>query len=286
MAIEDTISLTRRCDVRIGASYDWQIAREAEDYDSDTDVISDFPTEDAGAFNPQIGIYYALTDTDTIYATIARKSRLPTLKDRYSYRLGSALPNPGLDPEISVNYDLGYETTYKNINFQTTAFFSDIKDYIQSMTVPDPDDATATLDQNQNIGKVYLYGAEADLHMRFSEQLEGGLNYTYTRWDNRENSEKITDIPKHKIRAFAHCTLWEKLGLTVDAEHYAGRYSSSDGVRETDSFTIANIKADYALFKGLKLEAGVDNVFDEDYEIDEGYPEEGVCYFTNLTYRY
>jgi iron complex outermembrane receptor protein len=51
---------------------------------------------------PSDRFYHNFSDTDTAYVTIARKSRLASLKDRYSYRMGTALPNPGLDPEIAV----------------------------------------------------------------------------------------------------------------------------------------------------------------------------------------
>jgi iron complex outermembrane receptor protein len=136
------------------------------------------------------------------------------------------------------------------------------------------------------VGEVYLYGAEAQIKILFSKSLDGGLSYTYTQWDNRSNSEKITDVPAHKINTYLHYTLLEKVGLTLDGEHYSGRYSSSDGVRETESFTLANIKADVLLSKGFKIEGGVENVFDKDYEIEEGYPEAGASYYANLTYRY
>ena len=292
VGLEDTVTLTDRWHVVLGASYDRQIAGEAEDYDSDTGVISDFPTQDASAFNPQAGVYYDFSDTGTAYATVARKSRLPSLKDRYSYRMGSALPNPGLDPETSTNYEIGCDTFFDKIIFldriaiKGAAFLSDVRDYILTVTIPDPDDSSATLDQNQNVGHVRLYGFEAGLTVRFTDSLNGGISYTCTQWDNRSNSDRITDVPKHKILAHADYTLWEKLRFTACAEHNSGRYSSSDGVRETDSFTIVDIKADYALFNGLKVEVGVNNLFDEDYEVDEGYPEEGASLFANLTYRY
>ena len=286
LGIEDTIAVTQRWSVLAGASYDWQIAIEAQDYDSSTGVISDIPTQDASAFNPQIGLAYNFTDTRTAYMNVARKSRFPTLKDRYSYRMGRALPNPGLDPEISTNYEVGYKSSSNRIVFESAIFFNDVRDYILSVRIPNPDDPTTTLEQNQNVGRVYLYGAEAQWTVRLTDSLHGGLSYTYTQWDNRSSLDKITGIPAHKIFAYACYTLWDRLTFTVDAEHYAGRFSSSDGVRETKNFTIADIKADYVLIGGLKIEAGVKNVFDKNYELEEGYPEEGASYFANLTYRY
>ncbi len=286
IGLEDTITLNNRWSLLAGASYDWQIALEAQDYDSDTGDFSAFETQDASAFNPQVSLFYDVSDTSTAYVAMARKSRFPTLKDRFSYRFGTTVPNPGLDPEIATNYDVGYKMTKDRFTFQGAVFLSDVEDYIQFVDIDDPDDPTSTIQQNQNVGKVYLYGVEANLTVRLKDNLDGGLSYTYTEWDNRSNDEKITGIPEHKINVFTHYCLWEKLDLTADATYYSGRFSSSNGVRETECFTVVNFKAQYALFNGLAVEAGVNNLFDEDYEVDEGFPEEGVSFFTNLTYRY
>ncbi len=286
IGLEDLITLSNRWSFLAGASYDWQIALKAEEFDSDTGMISDAPTKDASVFNPQVGVFYDFSDTGSVYATIARKSRFATMKDRYSYRMGYGLPNPALDPEIAMNYEIGCKTYSEKITFESAAFFSNVEDYILLVTVADPNDATATVQQNQNVGRVYLYGAEAELAVRFTESLDAGISYTYTQWDNRSGSQKIIDIPAHKIVSSLQYAPWSGLQLIADGTHYSGRYSSSNGIRKTESFTVANIKAVYTLFNGLKLEAGVNNLFDENNEVEEGYPEEGVNYFANLTYRY
>ena len=286
VAVEDTIGLTEKLSTRVGASYDWQKALEAEDYDSDTGIISDFSTKDASAFNPQAGLFYDFSDTSAAYLTVARKSRFATLKDRYSYRFGTTLPNADLDPEIAVNYDLGFETKSDRVSFSSALFFSDIEDYIQFATIPDPDDSTATIQQNQNIGEVEIYGVEASLVARLTDSLRGGINYTYTKWDNRSNDDKITGIPEHKFVAYVIYSLFNRLDLSADSTTYSGQYSSSNGVRETDSYTVVNAKAAVSLIKGLSVEAGANNLLDENYEIDEGYPEEGINYFANLTYKF
>ncbi len=284
--VEDTIRLNACWSFLAGASYDWRNALEAQDYNSDTGEITPFAKKDVSAFNPLIGIFYDISETSTLYATIARKSRFPTLKDRYSYRFGRALPNPDLDPEYATNYDLGCEVGLGRVEITSAFFFSDVEDYIQSATIADPDDPSATLQQNRNISEVYRYGFEADVKVSLGKAFNGGLGYTYTGWDNRSNDQKITGIPEHKVNAFARYILWDRLALSMYATHYAGRYSASNGVRKTDSFTLVDISIAYKLIGGLKIEGGVNNIFDENYEIEEGYPEEGINCFANLTYRY
>lgn len=286
IGLEDTIIVTEKLFAKMGSSHDWQKAIVAEDYDGDTGVICDFPTKDASAFNPQIGLFYDFTDSSSAYLTVARKSRFATLKDRYSYRFGTTLPNPDLDPEIAVNYDLGFECKSDGITFNGALFFKEIEDYIQFAIIANPDDPTATIQQNQNIGEVNIYGAEASLTVRITDSLRGGINYTHTEWDNRRNDEKITGVAKQKLAAYVIYTLFDRLSLSADSTTYSGQYSSSNGVREADGFTVLNAKATLGLCKGLSIEAGINNLFDENYEVEEGYPEEGINCFANLTYQY
>ncbi len=42
----------------------------------------------------------------------------------------------------------------------------------------------------------------------------------------------------------------------------------------------------YEIIRGLQIEAGVRNVFDNDYELNEGFPMPGRLFFANLTYRF
>ncbi len=286
VGLEDTITFSNYMDVVIGAGYDWQLALKAEDYDGDTGIIGGFPTQDASAFNPQVSLYYYLSDTQTAHASIARKSRFPTMKDRYSYRMGYGLPNTALDPEYATNYEIGHTLSTRRVYLESAIFFSDVEDYILLATIPAPNDPAATVQQNRNVGEVCLYGAEVQTTSQFTDSLDGGIGYTYTQWDNRSNEDKIIGIPAHKLTAFLHYLMWQRLGLFVDVEHASSRYSSANGVRETNSYTIANCKLEFALINGLKLEGGVKNLFDENYEVEEGYPEEGRSYFANLTYRY
>jgi hypothetical protein len=70
--------------------------------------VRPFPRNNVWAYNPQAGLFYALTESGKAHFTYARKTRLPTIKDRFSYRMGQAVPNPDLREERSDNLEAGY----------------------------------------------------------------------------------------------------------------------------------------------------------------------------------
>ncbi len=287
VGLEDTIQITKKFYTILGVSYDTLKTIKAEDYNSTTKKFSDFNTGSTSAWNPQIGLFYDLTDTGKIHASVAKKSRLPTMKDKYSYRLGTALPNQDLKSEQSVNYEIGYQDTFfKKVAVKTAVFYSDISDMIMSVKVPDPSKPGSTLNQNQNIGDVRRYGAEIDVSAPIITNLEGGFNYTYIYSDNRTDGSRITDIPKHKFAAYAKYRPITGLSLIADMQYNSQRYSSSDGIEVARAFAIANFKAAYEFIKGVTIEGGVTNIFDRDYALTEGYPEAGRSFYTNLTYKF
>ncbi|MBU1054633.1 MAG: TonB-dependent receptor [Proteobacteria bacterium] len=288
LGLEDTVQITDKLYSILGISYDSINTIRAEDsYDSSTGTFGYYPKDRAHATNPQIGLFFNLTDSAKIYATIADKSRLPTIKDKYSYRMGTALPNPGLKPEKSTNYEIGYHDIFiKKIAVKTALFYSDVRDMILSVEVPDPDNPGDTLKQNQNIGDVNRWGAELEIAAPIMDKLEAGFNYSYIYNDNRTNNEKITDIPKHKFFAYARYMPVTQLSLLADIEYNSDRYSSSDGDATTGAFAITNFRTIYEIIKGIKIEAGVLNIFDRNYELSEGYPMPGRSYFANIRYTF
>ena len=285
LGLEDTYNFTKVFYTIFGISYDKQVVRQAEDLKSGK--IVDFPKGRTSAFNAQIGLFYKLTDNRKLYFTIGKKSRLPSIKDMYSYRLGTALPNPDLKAEKSINYEIGYEDLLmKKVSIKAAAFYYDIKDYILFATVPDPSNPRKTLNQYQNIGKVIQSGFEISLYTQLLQNLEIGGNYTYLNLDNKTDTQKIINIPKHKLIFYGIYNPIDNLSLLTLVEHNSKRYSSSDGKRIANGFTVVDVKVSYKMYKGLNLEAGINNLFDRNYALDEGYPEPGRNYFVNLIYRF
>ena len=52
--------------------------------------------------------YWQYTDERQLRAVISSRTRFPTIFERFSTRFGTALPNPELEPERAINYEIGW----------------------------------------------------------------------------------------------------------------------------------------------------------------------------------
>jgi outer membrane receptor protein involved in Fe transport len=50
--------------------------------------------------------------------------------------------------------------------------------------------------------------------------------------------------------------------------------------------TVAGVNVDYRYSKALNFAIGVENLTDENYELDLGYPEPGREYYAKFTYNF
>ncbi len=95
---------------------------------------------------------------------------------------------------------------------------------------------------------------------------------------------KLTGIPETKLILHAAWRPVDKAELIAFAEHDGGRWAGN--TVKLDGFTTLNLKAVWRPMKALSAEVGVNNVADEHYELDQGFPAAGRMAFANLGYRF
>ncbi|MCF8469527.1 MAG: TonB-dependent receptor [Parvibaculum sp.] len=239
------------------------------------------------ATDGQIGLFYDLTPTVRLYTTAAEKTRLPTLKDRYSIRLGRYIENPDLKAEHARNYEIGYQgRPWAGAQAEAALFWSDVEDKIQSINL---NGAASCSDINQcqmqNVGEVQIKGVELGLKTPLGAQWEVGGNATWMDLKNvSDPATKLTNIPETKITLHA---LWRpvtSVDLIAFSEYDDGRWVSDTA--KLDGFTTLNLKAVWRPVENLSAELGVNNVTDKNYELDAGFPSAGRMVFANLSYQF
>lgn len=281
IGIEDVYKVSNKLTLVPGVSYNIRKNKEAEDYNSTTKVISDYPTAEASdAFNAQIGVFYMLNENQKLGATVSKKTRFATIKDRYSYRMGTAIPNPDLKPEKVVNYEINYTTNlFSKITFQTALFYSNLTDAILNVSNVAPGKS-----QMQNFGKAEYMGVEAQVNYSILQNLSLNVNYTYIERNNlTDPTIHFTDVPNTKVMGTLEYQPIKLLKLIVNSEFNSSRISTSYGTRVSD-YTLLNIYGSGKIAKNFSIDAGVNNIFDKNYSLVEGYPEEGRNFFVTLRF--
>lgn len=238
------------------------------------------------ANNGQVGLFHDYSPTTRLYATVAQKTRLPTLKDRYSARLNTYVESPGLSPEESVNYEIGYQgSPWPGAKAEAAIFYSEINDKIQTVYKPGTSACTATARcQMQNVGEVHTSGFELGLRSPLTSWLDLGSNFTYLDMKNVSNqSTKLTDVPREKLTVYALIRPFGQLEIIPFIESESSRWASN--TRKIGGHTTLNLKAAYRPLKDLTLEAGVTNLTDENHSLADGFPNPGRMWFANANYR-
>lgn len=279
--IEDIYTVSPKLTIIPGMSYNIRKNKEAEDYNTTTKVISDYPAADASdAFNAQVGIFYQLNEKQKFNATVSQKTRFATIKDRYSYKMGTAIPNVDLKPEKATNYELNYTSVFFNkITFQTALFYSSLSDAILSVSNVQPGKS-----QMQNFGKAEYRGVEAQLNYYVLQNLSIYFNYTYLERKNITNPTiHFTDVPNTKIMGTVEYKPIKLLRFIASSEFNSSRFSTSYGTTVPD-YTFLNFYGSGKISKNCSIDAGINNILDKNYSLVEGYPEEGRNFF--VTFRF
>ncbi len=280
--VQDTVELTGRTTAILGFSADRLDVRNAQNIVSG--VVQPFPRNDVWSYNPQAGLFHALTDSSKIRFTYARKTRLPTIKDRYSYRMGQAVPNPDLREERSDNFEAGYSQLVGLRSFlEVSLFQSNVSGSTQRFYV------SPNVYQLRNLGDARYLGGEMGFRTSLTRRLQFSTNYTYLSRRNQTTPSVIMlDTPRHKIYAAATHMWGDRVTLVGDLLYEGGRWNANDAgrVQRASSFASAGLSASVRLHRQIEMQTGIQNLFDRNYFLVEGYPEEGRSYYMNLRYRF
>ncbi|TCJ11656.1 TonB-dependent receptor [Parasulfuritortus cantonensis] len=281
LAVEDAIALAPGWRLRLGASRDQR----------ETDKAYTYEQSDVGASNWLAALSHDLAGATEVYGSLARKSRFPTIKDRYSYRLGTAIPNPDLRPETALNLEIGIKTTpWSGARAEAAVFRSRIEDLMQTVVVTSTECGGSTCNQMQNIAEARHQGFELAIEQRLAEAWRLGLNYTWLDRRNESSSTvPLTDTPRQRVFGHVDWDITAAWALQATAEWEEGRkvaYGSTGTYRTLSSYTVLGVKGIWRPVKDAEVEVGVSNLTDENYELSDGYPMPGRMLFANASYRF
>lgn len=288
LAVEDTWQIRDNLTVLGAVGYFIHKGLQAENYEmlkgNKEYGLVQYPLSSDHDFNYQAALNYRLKARQSIRFSFARNSRFASLKERYSYKMGKAWPNPDLKTEHAYNLDVSYEGESNRFRWMIDGYYIFITDIIQEITGVDVDDPLIW--QLQNKGKAHFRGIESELSYTY-RWMGVGANYTLTDQVNQtEKNLKFVDVPKHKVNVFLHLDPIWKLQCRVDMNYSSKRYSSSNGSASVPGFALFNISLQRMFLESLNARLGIQNLFDKLYYLKEGYPQPGRMFYASLRYNF
>ena len=267
-------------------------------------------------WSPSLNISQALGDYFTLKAGIARAFKAPNLyQSTEGYLLstrGNGCPvgiasgscyllgNEDLDPEISVNKELGLEFSNNGYVAGITWFRNDYKNKIVAGS-----DRVGFASNGYNIirwengGKAVVEGLEGNLTIPLvSDTLEWRTNATYMfKSESKETGNPLSIIPEYTINTMLDWQVTERfsgnLNWTLYGRQKPREYAEirtengSMSSREVGAYSVFGVNVNYDLTKNLRANAGISNLLDKRvYRENDGastYNEPGRAYYAGVT---
>ncbi|MEO0022968.1 MAG: TonB-dependent receptor [candidate division WOR-3 bacterium] len=207
---------------------------------------------------PKAGMVVSPLSATRLRLSVNRGFRYPPLN--YTHIFPPS--NPELKPEIAWNYEAG-------INQQLGEWAEvDLSGYLLRgenliELVPNPNPPPPR--KYQNYGSFRFKGLETAFSIRFAPfMLRGAGTFSDFGVHTRGRAETKLDFSL----GFNRSRLDANAGL-----HYVGNYFAADSSRQPiPAYWTADLRAGYRLFKGLRLFAAVENIFNRQYQIYADLP--------------
>lgn len=263
-----------------------QPAKTVQVYTSSAQAFSPVRTDRTNADNAQLVIDYALDGSSSFLAGVSRKTRLPTIKERFSGGLGTVVPNPGLKAESAVHAEIGYRYHVETFEMKLALFQSRLHDAIQSVAMPATACSTPPCTQLQNVARQRNRGLEASFSYAPlpTLQIDGQLNLVDVT-NLSAPAILATGVPEVKAQLAAAWRFLPRWQLRVDGRNESKRYSNSTGTRVAGAFTLVNAFVRVTPLEHFGLDIGVRNATDRLYAYDEGFYEPGRSWLAQLDWR-
>lgn len=261
-------------------------------------------------FSPRGYIVYHPTDVWTVKGGVSSSFRAPNLKERSgssgtgSMGMGCSsfagwqdagagrsclmLGNPDLEPETSVNYELGFGYADGGYAVDMTYFLSDIKDLIQNNFYTRVGDKFYAI--SSNVEEARTSGIEVSYKFPLTDHVRMTGNATYMiESKNKVTGATLLGTPELTLNSALFWDVTDQFSLHTKVQ-YLGKQAMQKA--DTDpvfakAYTTMDIGANYAFNDQLTFRTGVQNIagvsIDTGSDYGKGNP---AVYYAGFTTRF
>ncbi|GFM83121.1 outer membrane receptor FepA [Pseudomonas cichorii] len=247
-------------------------------------------------WSPSLNSSYKLTDDITLKGGIARAFKAPNLyqsNPNYLYRSNGngcapslnstgcyVLGNENLDPEISINKELGISFVRDGWSAGLTYFRNDYENKIVSSN-----DLTGRTANNEailrwdNAENAVVKGWEGNIGVPLLGQngdiLSWNTNLTYMQSNEDDDGNPLSVVPEYTVNTMLDWQATEALSLSLTGTYYGKQeprvtnplrgvaVTAENEMRTLDPYHVWGIGGTYEINKNLSIGAGLNNMFDK-----------------------
>lgn len=219
-------------------------------------------------------------------SNVSTKYRIPTFNEKHWQPGG----NPNLSPEKGWSAEAGLQGIFsgKRVkgSWNVTAYCSRINNYIQWLPKGNYYEAVAT-------DRVWARGVEAQFGVvkkmgQWTLKSNGAYTYTRSTYDTEGflKDRQLIYVPQHQGKIDVNLTY--KGAWLGYYHHYNGEnYFSNNENRTLDAYWLGTVvlgKEFNLLCVSTQLQARIENIWDQDYQVVRSYPMPGRAYYISFRF--
>lgn len=219
---------------------------------------------------PMGGISYYPTENTTFKFNALKGFRNPTIMELYLYA-----PNADLLPERMVNYELSWLQTFMNrrLNIELTTYKVKGNNIIQVVgQYPNT--------KRQNVGSFDNQGVEFSARLKVDKNIMLNANYSYL-----DLSTAVLAAPRQQLNLGIHLThqIWN---VSMNAQYIERLYTSVVPQIVQGDYLLLNARISCTPIKNLQLFIVENNILNQTYQINYGYPMPGFNFHGGINYNF
>ena len=223
---------------------------------------------------PLVGLNYNMTENTTFKGSVSKGYRSPTIMEMYLYA-----PNPALQPESLINYEVSWLQSLLNnrLNLELTAYKVVGSNMIQVV-------GQGYAAHRENLGSFNNQGIEFSTSYSVNRNLQFHANYSYLNSDH-----VIMAAPRQQVNLVGNYSykIW---GLNLSAQYidkfYSALTTAPFSTMQEPNYLLLNARLSAKPTKSLELFVSGNNLLNQQYEINYGYPMPGINFNAGFNVRF
>lgn len=224
---------------------------------------------------PQVGLTSRISgkkvNLTTIKATASKGFRNPTIKELYMFKPANA----ELESERLWSYEFAFAQDLVNykLHYGINVYYIDGDNMITTqMTNGKP--------LNVNTGEIENKGIELEASYNISNVWSVNANYSYLDMET-----PVIGAPEQKLYVGGrfHKSKWM---ASAGAQYIGGLYKQVGDKPEQEDFVMVNAQVQFNPLKWLGIWVKGENLLDQDYEINAGYPMPGANFMAGVSVNF